>query len=83
MARGQAIGSAGELIVQARLLVRGWTTGNVNAGGMMNAPAVDLVALKGASSPIQFLTPMTLGNMRANGVRTLPVRCGGRGCNCQ
>ena len=48
MARGQAIGSAGELIVQARLLVRGWTTGNVNAGGMMNAPAIDLLAMKGA-----------------------------------
>ena len=24
---------------------------------------------------------MTLGNMRANGVRTLAVYCGGRGCN--
>ena len=24
---------------------------------------------------------MTLGNMRANGVRTLAVGCGGRGCN--
>jgi hypothetical protein len=44
----QAIGSAGELIVQARLLVRGWTTGNVNTGGMMNAPAVDLLAAKGS-----------------------------------
>jgi len=43
----QAIGSAGELIVQARLLVRGWTAGNVNTGGMMNAPAVDLIAAKG------------------------------------
>jgi hypothetical protein len=44
----QAIGSAGELIVQARLLVRGWTAGNVNTGGMMNAPAVDLLAAKGS-----------------------------------
>src|SRR6516225_1965872 len=44
----QAIGSAGELIVQARLLVRGWTVGNVNTGGMMNAPAVDLLAAKGS-----------------------------------
>jgi hypothetical protein len=25
-------------------------------------------------------TLMTLGNMRANGVRTLPARCSGRGC---
>ena len=25
--------------------------------------------------------PMTLGNMRANGVRTRAVLCGGRGCN--
>jgi hypothetical protein len=44
----QAIGSAGELIVQARLLVRGWTTGNVNTGGMLNAPAIDLLAMKGS-----------------------------------
>jgi hypothetical protein len=43
----QAIGAAGELIVQARLLVRGWTAGNVNSGGMMNAPAIDLLAAKG------------------------------------
>jgi len=42
----QATGSAGELIVQARLLVRGWTTGNVNTGGMMNAPAIDVFAVK-------------------------------------
>jgi hypothetical protein len=47
LATGQAIGAAGELLVQARLLVRGWTTGNVNSGGMMNAPAIDLVAMKG------------------------------------
>jgi hypothetical protein len=46
----QAIGSAGELIVQARLLVRGWTVGNVNTGGMMNAPAVDLLAAKGSQN---------------------------------
>jgi hypothetical protein len=26
-------------------------------------------------------TPMTLRNMRANGVRTLAVHCGGRWCN--
>jgi hypothetical protein len=26
-------------------------------------------------------TPMTLGNMRANGVRTLAAWCGGRGCD--
>jgi len=44
----RAIGSAGELIAQARLLVRGWTVGNVNTGGMMNAPAVDLLAAKGS-----------------------------------
>jgi hypothetical protein len=44
----QAIGSAGELIVQARLLVRDWTVGNVNTRGMMNAPAVDLLAAKGS-----------------------------------
>ena len=25
--------------------------------------------------------PMTLGNMRANGVRTLAICCGGRFCN--
>jgi hypothetical protein len=42
----QLTGSAGELIVQARLLVREWTTGNVNTGGMMNAPAIDLFAAK-------------------------------------
>ena len=47
MARGQAIGAAGELIVQARLLLRGWVVGNLNTGGMPNAPAVDLVAAKG------------------------------------
>jgi hypothetical protein len=46
----QAIGSAGELIVQARLLVRGSTVGNVNTGGMMNAPAVDLLAAKGSQN---------------------------------
>jgi hypothetical protein len=45
-----AVGSAGEHIVQARLLVRGWTTGNVNTGGMMNAPAVDLLAAKGSQN---------------------------------
>jgi hypothetical protein len=46
----QAVGPAGEHIVQARLLVRGWTTGNVNTGGMMNAPAVDLFAAKGSQN---------------------------------
>lgn len=46
----QAIGAAGELIVQARLLVRGWTAGNVNSGGMMNAPAIDLLAAKGSQT---------------------------------
>ena len=30
-----------------------------------------------------YLSPMTLGNMRANGVRTLAVWCGGRGCDHQ
>ena len=50
MAQPQAIGAAGELIVQARLLVRGWITGNVNSGGMMNAPAIDLFAAKGKST---------------------------------
>jgi Holliday junction resolvase len=44
----QAIGAAGELIVQAKLLLRGWTAGNVNTGGMMNAPAIDLFAAKGS-----------------------------------
>jgi hypothetical protein len=29
---------------------------------------------------MQNPTPLTLGNMRANGVRTLAVWCGGRGC---
>jgi hypothetical protein len=43
----QAIGSAGELIAQARLLMRGWVVGNINSGGMMNAPAIDLFAAKG------------------------------------
>ena len=42
----QAIGSAGELIVQAGLLRRGWIAGNVNSGGMRNAPAIDIVAMK-------------------------------------
>src|SRR5262245_43432010 len=46
----RAVGSAGEHIVQARLLVRGWTTGNVNTGGMMSAPAVDLLAAKGSQN---------------------------------
>jgi hypothetical protein len=44
---GQAIGSAGELVAQARLILRGWIVGNVNEGGMMNAPSVDLFAAKG------------------------------------
>jgi hypothetical protein len=30
---------------------------------------------------MQNPTPMTLGNMRANGVRTLAAWCLGRGCN--
>jgi len=47
LATGQAIGSAGELIAQARLLVRDWTVGNINKGGMMNAPSIDLFAAKG------------------------------------
>jgi hypothetical protein len=47
MATGQAIGSAGELVAQARLLVRGWVVGNINSGGMMNAPSIDLFAAKG------------------------------------
>lgn len=46
MSRSQAVGSAGELIAQASLLMRGWVAGNVNSGGMMNAPAVDIVAMK-------------------------------------
>ena len=46
MSRSQATGSAGELVVQASLLLRGWIAGNVNSGGMMNAPAVDIVAMK-------------------------------------
>jgi hypothetical protein len=47
MAISQSVGAAGELIAQARLLMRGWIVGNVNSGGMMNAPAVDLLAAKG------------------------------------
>jgi len=39
-----AVGCAGELVAQARLLMRGWLVGNINRGGMMNAPAVDLMA---------------------------------------
>ena len=31
----------------------------------------------------QAIAPMTLSNMRANGVRTLAVYCGGRGCHRQ
>jgi hypothetical protein len=45
--RNQAVGSVGELGVQARLLMRGLVAGNANSGGMMNAPAVDLFAAKG------------------------------------
>jgi hypothetical protein len=30
---------------------------------------------------MQNPTPMTLGNMRSNGVRTLAAWCLGRGCN--
>lgn len=57
--RGQkAVGPAGEHIVQARLLVREWTTGNVNTGGMMNAPAVDLLAAK-ASQNIRIAVKTT------------------------
>jgi hypothetical protein len=48
MAASQSVGAAGELIAQARLLMRGWITGNVNSGGYMNAPAIDLLAMKGA-----------------------------------
>jgi hypothetical protein len=29
---------------------------------------------------MQIITPMTLGNMRANGARTLAAWCLGRGC---
>jgi hypothetical protein len=29
----------------------------------------------------QAPAPMTLGNMRTNGVRTLAIHCGGRRCN--
>lgn len=47
MPSSQAVGAAGELIAQARLLSRGWTVGNVNSGGYQNAPAVDLIAAKG------------------------------------
>lgn len=32
---------------------------------------------------MQKLKPMTLGNMRANGVRSLSVSCNGRGCDHQ
>src|SRR5215469_715 len=55
----QAIGSAGELIIQARLLVRGWTAGNVNTGGMMNALAVDLAvkATGHVSQNVQWSVP--------------------------
>jgi hypothetical protein len=45
-----AVGAAGELVAQARLLMRSWTVGNVNTGGMMNAPAIDLFAAKGSKT---------------------------------
>jgi hypothetical protein len=32
---------------------------------------------------IEAFRPMTLGNMRANGVHTLAVHCGGRSCHHQ
>jgi hypothetical protein len=44
------VGSAGEHLVQARLLVRGWIAGNANSGGVMNAPAVDIMAAKGSKN---------------------------------
>ena len=48
MATSRSVGAAGELIAQARLLMRGWITGNVNSGGYMNAPiSIDLLAMKG------------------------------------
>jgi hypothetical protein len=31
--------------------------------------------------PMQYSNPMTLGNMRANGVRSIDAWCLGRGCN--
>jgi hypothetical protein len=30
---------------------------------------------------MEHLAPMTLGNMRQNGVRTLAIHCGGRWCH--
>jgi hypothetical protein len=44
MANRQAVGSAGELIAQSRLMLRDWLVGNINTGGMKNAPAIDLLA---------------------------------------
>ena len=32
---------------------------------------------------VSVVPPMTLGNMRTNGVRTLAVYCGARGCSRQ
>jgi hypothetical protein len=46
MPSSQAVGSAGELVAQTRLLLRDWLVGNVNTGGMKNAPAIDLLAVK-------------------------------------
>ncbi len=54
----QAIGAAGELIAQARLLIRGWLVGNINQGGLMNAPAIDLIAAKG-SKTVRFAVKTT------------------------
>jgi hypothetical protein len=58
MPNSQTIGSTGELIAQARLLVRGWLVGNINTGGMRNAPAIDLIAAKG-SRTLRFAVKAT------------------------
>jgi hypothetical protein len=67
----QAIGAAGELIVQAKLLLRGWTAGNVNTGGMMNAPAIDLFAAKGSRT--LRIAVKTTGHSNANVQWSVPT----------
>src|SRR5258707_13368687 len=55
----QAVGSAGEHVVQARLLVRGWIVGNVNSGGGVDAPPRQIFTPR--SPPKLRLAPQTTG----------------------
>jgi hypothetical protein len=51
---------------------------------LQSAPfAVAAASPLGALTMQQATAPMTLGNMRQNGVRTLSVHCGGRWCHHQ